>query len=59
MHTRDGRPVEIVTRNKLGMAIFTVFGMMDGKPCHWTASGRYRMDDNDDPADVIGLSAKD
>ena len=53
MQTRDGRPVEIVTRQKPGMSIFTIFGMLDGSPCHWIADGRYRMDGVEDPRDIM------
>lgn len=52
MKTRDGRPVTIETRNKPGMSVFVVFGLLDGKPCHWTVEGRYRMDGVEDPRDL-------
>lgn len=51
--TRDGRPVTILTRDKPGMSIFKVFGELDGKPCHWTAEGRYRMDGKEDARDLL------
>lgn len=50
--TRDGRSVVIETRDKPGMSIFTTFGTLDEKPCHWTVEGRYRMDGADDPRDI-------
>lgn len=53
MQTPDGRTAEILTRNKPGMSIFTTFGLLDGKQCHWTAEGRYRMDEQDDPRDLV------
>lgn len=53
MTTRDGRPVEILTEKKPGMSIFVMFGMLDGKPCHWTAEGKYRCDGQDDPRDIV------
>jgi hypothetical protein len=52
MHTVDGRRVEIETRKKERMSVFVVYGTIDGKPCHWTASGRFRMDGKDDPRDI-------
>jgi hypothetical protein len=52
MFTRDGRKVEIVTKDKPGMSIFKVFGYMDGELCHWTAEGRFRMDNLEDPRDI-------
>ncbi len=58
MKTRDGKPVTIETRNKPGMSIFLVFGTCDGKPCHWTAKGRYRADDKDDDLDIMDFEAR-
>lgn len=53
MQTRNGLPVVIDTFNKPGMSIFVVFGSLDGKPCHWTQTGRYRMDGIEDYRDII------
>ena len=55
--TRDGRPVTILTRDKPGMSIFKAFGALDGKPCHWTAEGRYRMDGKEDARDLLPQNA--
>ena len=55
--TRDGRAVQIQTRAKPGMSIFIVFGTVDGAPCHWTATGGYRMDGAPDPRDIVNLAA--
>lgn len=55
MQTRDGRNVEVVTRKYSGTAIFKTFGTLDGKPCFWTAEGKYRMDDKEDPRDIVGF----
>jgi hypothetical protein len=52
-HTQDGQPVTIHTRNKPGMSVFVVFGDLAGKPCHWTAEGRYRMDGQADHRDLV------
>lgn len=54
MHTVSGEPVEIIDANKSGMSIFKVFGLLSGKPCHWTTEGKFRMDGVDDPRDLAG-----
>ena len=56
--TQDGRPATIIDRAKTGMSVFTMFGLLDGRPCHWTAEGRYRMDDADDPRDLAEAKEK-
>lgn len=49
---RDGQHIVIETLRKPGMSIFTVFGSLNGRPCHWTSEGKYRMDDKPDSRDV-------
>lgn len=51
--TRDGREVIILEGNKRGMSIFTIYGLLEGKPCHWTAEGMYRMDGVPDGKDLV------
>ena len=53
--TRDGRSVEIATRAKPGQTVFVIFGTLDGKPCHWTATGAFRMDGISDARDIVDL----
>jgi hypothetical protein len=48
--------------NKPGMAFYTTFGTINGKPCHWGPKGQYRMDGQpsefDLPVQAIELFAK-
>lgn len=53
---RDGRSVVITNSPKRGMSVFTIFGYVEGdlrQPCHWLADGRYRMDGQPDPRDLV------
>lgn len=59
MQTLDGRVVDIETRDKSGMSIFKVFGFLSGKPCHWTADGKFRMDGKSDPRDIAQFDVPD
>lgn len=47
-----GWSTQIGTRNKPGLTVFRVFGTLDGRPGHWTADGRFRMDSAPDPGDL-------
>lgn len=51
--TTDGKTASIATRKKPGMSVFVVFGSLDGKPCHWTADGKYRADGKRHPLDLV------
>lgn len=53
MKTRDKKTAMIQTREKPGMSVFVVFGEVDGKPCHWTAGGNYRMDGKSHDLDLV------
>lgn len=53
MKTRDGQNVVILDPQKSGMSVYKVFGTLNGNLCHWTAGGKYRMDDKDDPRDIV------
>ena len=52
MKTRNGLDVVIETHKKY-KGLFPVYGTMDGKPCHWTIDGKYRVDDKDDDRDIV------
>ncbi len=59
MKTRNGKEVEIVNYHKQGLSVFFVFGYVDGKPCHWTRDGKYRMDDKEHELDIIDYERKE
>lgn len=52
MKTDGGQRVEIESADKSGMSIFVISGTIDGKPCHWTKDGKFRMDGKDDKRDL-------